>query len=199
MQSAVCRVVQIVPLWNWNIGGMRETFFIVRSNCTFMELKWYLVGVFLISWVRSNCTFMELKFVEDQFCAYRISRFKLYLYGIEIEVKDPFVLEACSSNCTFMELKSSKTGSHRAHRQVQIVPLWNWNTVGTQKEMQPISGSNCTFMELKFSIIEGEIWGSRFKLYLYGIEIHTLSISLTKFQTFKLYLYGIEMSSAKLD
>ena len=54
----------------------------MRSNCTFMELKWKSGAITLHSLYSSNCTFMELKWIYKAF----------------------FFLASCS-NCTFMELK----------------------------------------------------------------------------------------------
>ena len=55
--------VLIAPLWNWNRRGRRSRrWWQVRSNRTFMELKWAFICCFLRSTICSNRTFMELKF-----------------------------------------------------------------------------------------------------------------------------------------
>ena len=75
-------MVQIVPLWNWNYIRYIISCQSLSSNCTFMELKYFMLAwlicvmqvqiVPLWNWnravhlfkrkgARSNCTFMELK------------------------------------------------------------------------------------------------------------------------------------------
>ena len=77
-------LVQIVPVWNWNFCPIFKININLSSNCTFMELKYWLSGsqeggsevliVPLWNWNAhrreyrssmlsgSNCTFMELKY-----------------------------------------------------------------------------------------------------------------------------------------
>ena len=77
-------------------------------------------------------------------------KFKLYLYGIEMAVyREPIKIDAFSSNCTFMELKFIIMVQTVRLMFVQIVPLWNWNSICNNLAEQD----------------------QRFKLYLYGIEI----------------------------
>ena len=97
--------VQIVPLWNWNAGGLQS----IVIDFTF---KLYLYGI-------------EIKYCES--ANIKCNPFKLYLYGIEITNNPETGGSDFCSNCTFMELKlGGKLG--RAERDaVQIVPLWNWN------------------------------------------------------------------------
>ena len=75
------------------------------------------------------------------------------------------------SNCTFMELKFFTAES--------ISSI--------------LSCSNCTFMELKCGSLEVSQPRSRFKLYLYGIEISYRNTRTELLYAFKLYLYGIEI------
>ena len=118
--------VLIVPLWNWNKSGSWRHVSTVRSNCTFMELK-YSKKV-KDSLVRlSNCTFMELKFHRTVQGTPRPHR----------------------SNCTFMELKLVTKSCLWLCLGVLIVPLWNWN-IGEELQHQTVDSSNCTFMELKW-------------------------------------------------
>ena len=71
---------------------------------------------------------MELKLADrEELC--KITKFYLYLYGIEIA--DPY-----SPALTDFD--------------VLIVPLWNWNLQALMCSSQVMS-SNCTFMELKFA------------------------------------------------
>ena len=70
-----------------------------------------------------------------------------------------------------MELKWRKARIDKLPDNVQIVPLWNWNTFA-------VNMLRCE---------------RSFKLYLYGIEIVACIIVKSKVLSFKLYLYGIEM------
>ena len=76
------------------------------------------------------------------------------------------------SNCTFMELKYNHFANLAKIADVQIVPLWNWNSPDTYSPS----------------------WtGAAFKLYLYGIEIRKRCDNFVFSNAFKLYLYGIEI------
>ena len=46
-----------------------------RSNCTFMELKFFLMKMKKRSSPSSNCTFMELKYFNLQHCAAKLLKF----------------------------------------------------------------------------------------------------------------------------
>ena len=121
----------------------------VSSNCTFMELKFYLWNCINHALIGSNCTFMELKLR----CKHKQSDWTFCSNCTFMELKwrkarIERLPESCS-NCTFMELKSALPLCSFGAANVQIVPLWNWNM-----ETHWIGGA----------IIQ-------FKLYLYGIEI----------------------------
>ena len=102
------REVQIVPLWNWNLQSVNVFRYFFRSNCTFMELKLRCCNLVIISVM-----------------------FKLYLYGIEIGVRN----------------------NSLSWYSVQIVPLWNWNQHNPFQTGFAFCCSNCTFMELKLAIL----------------------------------------------
>ena len=54
-------IVQIVPLWNWNRTESQMRQRMLSSNCTFMELKFFVITILPFRCRCSNCTFMELK------------------------------------------------------------------------------------------------------------------------------------------
>ena len=58
-------VVLIVPLWNWNRIRNEKVIRELRSNRTFMELKFVSVPGDGVPIHGSNRTFMELKYVLD--------------------------------------------------------------------------------------------------------------------------------------
>ena len=164
------------------------------SNCTFMELKWRTWCAIITSAVPFKLYLygIEIKQVKKDAAMSRV--FKLYLYGIEIGIRRK------RQRCMEVQIvplwnwNTLAVKRFLCERSVQIVPLWNWNTRIRQANMKNRNCSNCTFMELKsgcwFRLFR---WVWEFKLYLYGIEITMRSLSRAITQTFKLYLYGIEI------
>ena len=164
-------LVQIVPLWNWNLLG-----FVIPIWAVLFKL--YLYGI-EIGHCTSNSLLSLVQIVPlwNWNCSKNIiiqynSLFKLYLYGIEIFI----------------------TLQNRVDRVVQIVPLWNWNgelyiedgtcypfklyLYGIEIRMMQVKlrqsweCSNCTFMELKWWLSDDRFCCAVvFKLYLYGIEM----------------------------
>ena len=141
------RYVLIEPLWNWNCLCFSETAACNCINRTFMELKqkvrtgirsitvvlieplWNWNFLTVLAWLSSTCinrTFMELKPTKEA-CAIKARH---------------------SINRTFMELKPRTRYKFRAHVNVLIEPLWNWNA--ERKRAIWLTGRiNRTFMELK--------------------------------------------------
>ena len=168
------------------------------SNCTFMELKLgktlYVDGWKLFKLYLYG---IEIKQVKKDAAMSRV--FKLYLYGIEIGIRRK------RQRCMEVQIvplwnwNTLAVKRFLCERSVQIVPLWNWNTRIRQANMKNRNCSNCTFMELKsgcwFRLFR---WVWEFKLYLYGIEIITIKIHILTEIRFKLYLYGIEISAIQV-
>ena len=163
-------LVQIVPLWNWNIYSIGYFRPEECSNCTFMELKLEKRVYAISETLCSNCTFMELK------------------YRTPLR----FSSGRGRSNCTFMELKSADNVSQSDPFSVQIVPLWNWNAIMQSRVNFPdlfklylygieILVRNYNIKQLTVQIVPLWNWNviialndvdvAAFKLYLYGIEI----------------------------
>ena len=120
----------------------------IRSNCTFMELKWkcfspnkprYTVLIVpLWNWnnddVIRNIQYGvlivplwnwndggELGVSEQSRCS------NCTFMELKFIILDFFCLKLGSSNCTFMELKLTNHWQLVRHHKVLIVPLWNWN------------------------------------------------------------------------
>ena len=96
------------------------------SNCTFMELK-YPPYKYALDFIKFKLYLYGIEIDHRQVCSHARRGFKLYLYGIEISLITTSNGTSNSSNCTFMELKWVKF---------------------LDKTRQEFS-SNCTFMELK--------------------------------------------------
>ena len=99
-------LVQIVPLWNWNTPGTRKE---MQPTC-------------------SNCTFMELKYIGPLFKMSSVPTFKLYLYGIEMQVFWCADLMPSVQIVPLWNWNWFSTFIIMRFKNVQIVPLWNWNT-----------------------------------------------------------------------
>ena len=149
------------------------TILLVRSNCTFMELKCPYSPIRCCESSCSNCTFMELKYVKQRRSVWSEIVLIVPLWNWNVWYKSLNVSKHVSSNCTFMELKwilqqrrkSKSSCSNCTFMELKcnkskikillacvlIVPLWNWNNYG-YNSYKDVESSNCTFMELKFSL-----------------------------------------------
>ena len=125
------------------------TILLVRSNCTFMELKCPYSPIRCCESSCSNCTFMELKYVKQRRSVWSEIVLIVPLWNWNKFRVEIFVSVA-SSNCTFMELKYEHCCQCYHYQNVLIVPLWNWNRVEKVKLLVEPLRSNCTFMELKY-------------------------------------------------
>ena len=119
-----------------------------RSNCTFMELKWWRT-----SWTRfSNLVqIVPLWNWNSKSSSYRssFSAFKLYLYGIEIWLTQSAQYQNWVQIVPLWNWNDLTVSLNGSSSLVQIVPLWNWNWWLTASRMENVR-SNCTFMELKY-------------------------------------------------
>ena len=144
--------VQIVPLWNWNTARR-----LLNEMCYWVQIVPLWNWNDATAYADDNRWRVQIVPLwnwnnDDIIRNIQYGVFKLYLYGIEMKYKE-------------IQL---------ANDVVQIVPLWNWNSIFF---ICPSfnSCSNCTFMELKYNILlKNNIKEHKFKLYLYGIEIHLI-------------------------
>ena len=101
-------IVQIVPYWNWNL------------------VCW--------NWLRSSLTVQIVPYwnwnYSTSVCSFSILEFKLYLTGIETAER---ILKMPNSGWFKLYLTGIETLISRTIRKcstVQIVPYWNWNSIG---------------------------------------------------------------------
>ena len=119
--------VLIVPLWNWNMRSTRmQPRKLVRSNRTFMELKFDIDLQDNQQLTSSNRTFMELKYRECNYWPSRKAVLIVPLWNWN-QHQGSMATAFSGSNRTFMELKFSANTSISTLAEVLIVPLWNWN------------------------------------------------------------------------
>ena len=167
-------ILLIVPFWNWNITGKRNTLYgALTSNRTILELKcfiwlwqWYETCRLLIvpfwNWNKrlpdqdhynfspSNRTILELK--SRSLWPPNKSQNASNRTILELKYRNRSVLYSYnfSSNRTILELKWNVWSSWRWYNRLLIVPFWNWNFFGNDFLLPCFCSSNRTILELKY-------------------------------------------------
>ena len=140
--------VPIVPYWNWNLAGLLCVMRMAKS---------------------SNRTLLELKLISSGVMYVRIM-FQSYLTGIEMRLQLWQQKLGQGSNRTLLELKYLFDEKSSKNLGVPIVPYWNWNIKGRQRQPSK-ARSNRTLLELKYVGITYSARGRVFQSYLTGIEM----------------------------